>query len=282
MKGLIILIATIIVLWLGFSMFTNNSKEIPPDTNIPTEEVDNEGKKTDLIVVEKPTQNSVLPSTFEIQGRARGYWFFEASFPVRLVADDGTVLINSYIMTDSEWMTEQFVPFKKTFTYENKTGAERGNLILEKDNPSGLPENADSLTIPVRLSSSLNTGNIDVKVYFNKTMIGTQSCDNIQSAVTRTIPQTLGVARVALLELLKGPTSSENLSTSIPVGTALNKIEVRNGTAYADFNSKLQNPGGSCNALAIRAQIEDTLKQFSTIKNVVISVNGQTEGILEP
>lgn len=282
MKKLIILIAVIIALWLGFSAYTNNNKEILPDNTIPTENIDNTKEKADLIVVETPAPNSVLPNTFEIEGQARGYWFFEASFPVRLVAEDGTVLLNDYIMTDSEWMTEKFVPFKKTFTYENSTGVEKGTLILERDNPSGLPENADSLTIPVRLSSSVDTDTMDVKVYFNKSIIGTESCDDIQSPVTRTISQTSGVARATLLELLKGPTASENLSTSIPEGTTLNKIEVRNDTVYADFNTKLKNPGGSCNALAIRSQIEDTLKQFSTIKSVVISVNGQSEGILEP
>jgi len=40
--------------------------------------------------------------------------------------------------------------------------------------------------------------------------------------------------------------------------------------------------GGSCRVSAIRAQIIETLKQFSTVKNVVISINGRTEDILQP
>jgi len=39
---------------------------------------------------------------------------------------------------------------------------------------------------------------------------------------------------------------------------------------------------GSCRVGAIRAQIEETLKQFPTVQNVIISVNGNTENILEP
>jgi spore germination protein GerM len=53
--------------------------------------------------------------------------------------------------------------------------------------------------------------------------------------------------------------------------------------ARVDFDEQLNyQVGGSCRVMAIRAQIEQTLKQFSTVDSVIISVNGQTEGILEP
>jgi len=40
--------------------------------------------------------------------------------------------------------------------------------------------------------------------------------------------------------------------------------------------------GGSCRVSAIRAEIIQTLKQFSTIKEVIISINNRTEDILQP
>ncbi|PIP22172.1 MAG: hypothetical protein COX38_02115, partial [Candidatus Nealsonbacteria bacterium CG23_combo_of_CG06-09_8_20_14_all_39_25] len=40
--------------------------------------------------------------------------------------------------------------------------------------------------------------------------------------------------------------------------------------------------GGSCKVSAIRAQITQTLKQFPTVDEVVISINGRTEDILQP
>jgi hypothetical protein len=45
-------------------------------------------------------------------------------------------------------MTEEFVPFTATLTFEQPE-TETGFLVLEKDNPSGLPEQADELRIPV-------------------------------------------------------------------------------------------------------------------------------------
>ena len=49
-----------------------------------------------------------------------------------------------------DWMTENFVPFEGTleFTVTKQT---KGKLILENANPSGLPENAKKIEIPVIL-----------------------------------------------------------------------------------------------------------------------------------
>ncbi|MFP3868831.1 MAG: GerMN domain-containing protein [Desulfobacteraceae bacterium] len=53
--------------------------------------------------------------------------------------------------------------------------------------------------------------------------------------------------------------------------------------ARADFDQTLEyRVAGSCRVQAIRAQIEHTLRQFPTVTEVVISINGKTEEILEP
>jgi hypothetical protein len=47
-------------------------------------------------------------------------------------------------------MTEDFVPFfSATLEFSVPSGVTRGNLILEKANPSGLPEHEATLQIPV-------------------------------------------------------------------------------------------------------------------------------------
>jgi spore germination protein GerM len=51
----------------------------------------------------------------------------------------------------------------------------------------------------------------------------------------------------------------------------------------ADFNERLEyQVGGSCRVSAIRAQISETLKQFPTIKDVIILINGRKEDVLQP
>lgn len=148
----ILLIIIVVLIVAGLAIVWQFKKAEAPTENVNGNQVQNLGnalEKKDLIVVETPQPNSVLPSSFEIKGQARGYWFFEASFPIVLLAEDGTVLLESYVMTADEWMTEDFVSFAKTFQFEKPENVKRGTLILKKDNPSGLPEHDDALEIPI-------------------------------------------------------------------------------------------------------------------------------------
>lgn len=106
-------------------------------------------KKDNLIRVEQPTQGQIVKSPLTVSGTARGYWFFEASFPIQLLDDSGKELAIIPAQAQDEWMTEEFVPFRATLNFSNPA-TDFGALILKKDNPSGLPEHDDELRIPVR------------------------------------------------------------------------------------------------------------------------------------
>jgi hypothetical protein len=122
-----------------------------PDGKTFVEDIGNELEKIDLIRVNQPRPNTLIQSPLEIKGEARGYWFFEADFPVRLFDANSTELGTGIARTSSNWMTEDFVPFEVEIEFQMPT-TKKGTLILEKDNPSGLPENADELRIPVLFS----------------------------------------------------------------------------------------------------------------------------------
>ncbi len=96
-----------------------------------------------------PKINEPVSSPLEVRGEARGIWFFEASFPIKILDEDGNELGASYVQAQSEWMTKDFVPFAGEITFALPT-SEYGVLVLEKDNPSGLPEYADEARIPIR------------------------------------------------------------------------------------------------------------------------------------
>lgn len=126
-----------------------------------------------------------------------------------------------------------------------------------------------------------------VKVYFNNIKFdpGLMDCSNVY-AVNRSIKPTPAVAHAALEELFKGPTTNEkNLGymTNLNSGVKIQKLTIENGLAKVDFSAELEkNGGGSCRTAAIIAQIKQTLKQFSSVQDVLISINGQTEDILQP
>ena len=113
----------------------------------------NEFEKKDLIHITTPRPNEVIKSPLTITGETRGVWFFEGSFPIVLVNWDGLIIAEWYATAQGEWMTNDFVPFEATLTFETPNypkGLSNGSLILKKDNASGLPEHDDALEIPIR------------------------------------------------------------------------------------------------------------------------------------
>ena len=127
---------------------------------------------------------------------------------------------------------------------------------------------------------------ITVKVFFNNDRLDPEFSCNKVFPVEREILKTEAVARAALQELLKGPTAAEKEAgffTSIKPGVKIQKLSVEEGLAKVDFNEQLEfQVGGSCWVSAIRAQITEILKQFPTVNQVIISINGRTEDILQP
>jgi hypothetical protein len=89
-----------------------------------------------------------VQSPLLIVGEAR-LWYFEASFPVKLLNESGREIATGYASADGDWMTEDWVPFTAELTFAPQPSGSRGMLVFEKDNPSGLPENDDRIEIPV-------------------------------------------------------------------------------------------------------------------------------------
>jgi glucose/arabinose dehydrogenase len=82
-------------------------------------------------------------------GRARGTMFFEASFPVVVTDSSGVVVARGIAEAQSDWMTEDFVPFVVTLTMVTQPTTPNGTISFTKDNPSGLPEHDFVYAVPV-------------------------------------------------------------------------------------------------------------------------------------
>ncbi len=102
-----------------------------------------------MIVVDEPKPGAVISSPLKVTGKARGNWYFEASFPVVLTDWDGKIIAQVPAQAQSDWMTTDWVEFEATLTFTNPGAvvSSRGALTLQKDNPSGLPEYDDSREI---------------------------------------------------------------------------------------------------------------------------------------
>ena len=123
---------------------------------------------------------------------------------------------------------------------------------------------------------------VDVKVFFPRFLEN----DVEFVPVRRVVPRSPSIATSTLNELLKGPTIDERaqgLANPIPEGTMLKSVEVNGGVAHADFDERMEfQMGGSVRVMAIRQMIIRTLKQFPDVREVIISVEGRTEDVLQP
>ena len=150
---MIIIILIIIIVALVWQLNVKKETALEP-SSVNNVDIGNAEEKKDLIRVFSPKPNDVIKSSLDIKGEARGNWFFEASFPIKLINTEGeeVPLSQGYIMTSANWMTTDFVPFEQTITFPlQKAG--KGKLILMKDNPSGLSQNDDELVIPISFTN---------------------------------------------------------------------------------------------------------------------------------
>lgn len=119
--------------------------------------------------------------------------------------------------------------------------------------------------------------------------------------IPRNVPRTEAIGTAALNELLWGPPPNNlaGFETAIPTPqevlafpgrgpdwgprVTLRRLTIVDGVATADFSREMAAyAGGSLRIKLLREQITQTLLQFPTVQQVVIAVEGQTEGVLEP
>jgi hypothetical protein len=96
-----------------------------------------------------PPENQVVKSPLSVIGIAPGNWFFEASLPVSLVDEAGTELARAPAQAQTEWMVMTPVEFRTSLTFTTPASS-TGYLVVENDNPSGLPELSKSFRVKVR------------------------------------------------------------------------------------------------------------------------------------
>lgn len=97
----------------------------------------------------------------------------------------------------------------------------------------------------------------------------------------RKIPPTTSLAKQVVVELIKGPASSDLYST-IPEGTRVNEVYIADDIVYVDLSEEVfkNHPGGSSGELMTVYSIVNSLTEISPIKGVQILVEGNERNSL--
>lgn len=164
--GVVLLLAIIV---LGAYMYqkrgddatTNDSDNgVTTPAESDTNEIPNEdhqvgstslqSEKGVTLTLTSPERSGNVTSPLSVAGSVPGAWSHEGQFTLRLLNADSNVLAEGAATLDGDWMSENQVPFSASLTFTAPVAGSMGLLVLEKANPSGLQDNADSVTVPIQ------------------------------------------------------------------------------------------------------------------------------------
>lgn len=146
----ILIVAFFVILGLTWALFAIPAPTTPITATTTPPIATSTKPLRERVVVTSPKANSTVGNTFVVSGSAPGPWYFEASFPVKIVDKDNNFIGQGIAQAQGEWMTTDQVTFTATITL---TGGYSGpaTVVLMRDNPSGMPENDDSVSVPITI-----------------------------------------------------------------------------------------------------------------------------------
>jgi len=231
------------------------------------------------IMVSNPVSYELIGNVLILSGKAR---VFENTVNFHLKDRAGNTLVKDYVTAQSTDMGK-FGSFYKETVYAPPQDSEGILEVFQVSARDGTE--IDKVIIPVIFEEREL---INISVYFRKasTDSSMQACDKV-FAVPREMEKTQAVAFASIEQLIKGPTENEKgigyFSAINPETRIISIDKTDDDIVEVNFDSIIEhNVAGSCGLIAIRAQIEETLKQFPSVADVVIMVEGSFEDVLQP
>ncbi|MDD5251022.1 MAG: GerMN domain-containing protein [Patescibacteria group bacterium] len=293
MKKIVFILLVVIVAVAGFSVGRLTAPTIQPEPALssvkndqtalpavpPKDASPSSSGATDpvsAVVLETPAEGARLSLSFDAAGRARTDI---GDLTVTVKDETGAVIAATRVSVIRESQSSAFGRFSQSFALPATV---QGNGTVEVS----YEHDGQLSPVEVRHVSFVQLDTVSIRVFFGTTADGGTDCSVVRS-VERVVSSKGSIYHQALTELLKGPTDAEKNSgyfTSLPAGAGLESVTTDgSGVVTADFKPSLEKGiGGSCRVIAIRSQIIQTLKQFPEVRDVVISIDGRTEDVLQP
>ena len=102
------------------------------------------------VLVDSPERGALVTSPLRVTGKARGSWYFEAEFPIRVLNSRDEMIGTGIARAQGDWQTSDYVPFEASIVFPAPPEDTTGFVVIEKSNPSGLAQNAAESRVPVR------------------------------------------------------------------------------------------------------------------------------------
>lgn len=150
--GALLVVASVVLVWLILTKPVHapalpavaTSTPLSATTTVPS----TPRPLHELVHVSEPVSGVPVGQHFSVVGDAPGTWYFEASFPIQVRDKADNKIGQTVAQAQGDWMTTEQVPFRADVVLDTAYSGP-ATLVLLRDNPSGLPENDDSLELPI-------------------------------------------------------------------------------------------------------------------------------------
>ena len=204
-------------------------------------------------------------------------YLFDGS-ELELVARDGNRFVFSFISSHGGYgnRTNQIVT--QVITPHEMVVVVEDGMVVDAVTDGVFSETENRV---IRISDMPDEESIALPVFFGRIGEGEELFP-----VSRRISRDEDVAIALFESLIAGPTEEEiqmGFYSMVNPETEIRSVRSQGGTLYVDFSGELQEGiAGSASVLFVRSQIERTGMRVPRITNVVISIEGETEDILQP
>jgi hypothetical protein len=147
-KYALLVLALIVIAGALAVMLSSPAPDNDPLPIVEESAIQYENASEDDLVLQAPTEGSIVESPVSLTGEARGTWYFEAIAGVKITDANAAVLGEGIVTAQSDWMTTDFVSFDGAVSF-TPPATPTGFIVFEKENPSGLPANDASISIPI-------------------------------------------------------------------------------------------------------------------------------------
>lgn len=146
MKALAIVLGIIIIVLLAVLIFYPGPAKQGPTAPVLQPVMSSDGH----LAVASLHAGDLIASPLTVTGTVTGGgWFYQATFPVKVVDSDGIELGVAAAEAQANWISTGTVPFTAIIQFSVPQDA-TGAVVFSDNNPSGTSQDNLSLSIPVR------------------------------------------------------------------------------------------------------------------------------------
>ncbi len=233
MKKIAIVLGVVILALLGVVLFYS-----PAKNSVAPEEHDAVASADGRATVSSPLSGTQISSPVKIFGTVTGGgWFFEGSFPVKVLDADGTLLGKGAAQAQGDWMSTSTIAFSAEISFTKPRFA-TGTIVVSNDNPSGDPAKSQSFSVPVRFADVQTPSNtVQMQSGIRGLVALSPTCPVMRTppdpaCAPKPYATTISISKANLTTVIATAKSnaSGTFSVALPVGEYM--LQAKGGSAY--------------------------------------------------